>query len=33
MKIDNWRLARLSEGTAWREVQTLLHRMGGVEGA
>lgn len=30
-RIDNWRPARLPEGTAWREVQKLLHRMGGVE--
>ncbi len=27
----NWRPARLPEGSAWRKVQALLHRMGGVE--
>jgi len=31
VRSDNWRPARLPEGTVWREVQTLLHRMGGVE--
>jgi hypothetical protein len=28
----NWRPARLPEGSAWRTVQALLHRMGGVDG-
>ncbi|MBY2964315.1 hypothetical protein HF251_16730 [Rhizobium leguminosarum] len=28
----NWRPARLPEGSAWRKVQALLHRMGGVDG-
>lgn len=31
LRIDNWRPARLPEGTVWREVQKLLHRMGGAE--
>ena len=28
----NWRPAHLPEGSAWRTVQALLHRMGGVDG-
>lgn len=28
----NWRPAKLAEGTAWRKVQALLQKMGGVDG-